>query len=501
MTHSSLIRALLAFSVSLGAATAAEYRAFWVDGFNRGFKTPSDVEQLVEDMRTARANAIFMQARVRGNSYYLNTLEPLADDPAWPPSFDALQYLIERAHAHGIEVHAWITVTPMWLSTTPPRDPKHIWNLHGPNAEGEANWTTSSERGVTINYLDPGHPGAFRHVADVALHLVSHYDIDGIHLDYIRYPEPQNGSGQFGYNPTAIARFNRLHNREGTPRSNDPEFSNFRRRQVTQLVRQIYLRTMEVKPKVKVSGALIAWGDGPANDSQYRQKDAYASVFQDWRSWIEEGILDLAMPMNYFADSRNSGFFNRWIEYEKPRQFSRKILIGMGNYLNSIAESESQIQRALAPAATGESAAGIAVYSYANTNLIANGRTVQPNADFYQMMANRLGEFQPAPALSWKEKPEKGHVLGVLQVDGEPQLADGVAIRIESDTGAEFRLDTITDGTGFFGGVDLPPDRYRVLVMRRGQEIYRSVPAEAPAGKTLRFDIQLNAPDLTGVIE
>jgi hypothetical protein len=258
---------------------------------------------------------------------------------------------------------------------------------------------------------------------------------------------------------------------------------------------------MEVKPKVKVSGALIAWGDGPANDSQYRQKDAYASVFQDWRSWIEEGILDLAMPMNYFADSRNSGFFNRWIEYEKPRQFSRKILIGMGNYLNSIAESESQIQRALAPAATGESAAGIAVYSYANTNLIANGRTVQPNADFYQMMANRLGEFQPAPALSWKEKPEKGHVLGVLQVDGEPQLADGVAIRIESDTGAEFRLDTITDGTGFFGGVDLPPDRYRVLVMRRGQEIYRSVPAEAPAGKTLRFDIQLNAPDLTGVIE
>ena len=480
-------------------APAQQYRAYWADAFNRGFKSQTQADQMLEDAAASGANAIILQVRQRGNSFYLNSLEPLADDTTWSGGFDPLQYLIERARPRGIEVHAWFTITPIWLSPIPPRDPQHVFNLHGPQAGGDNMWMTVGSAGaVSSSYVDPGHPGVTAHTADVILHVVKNYDLDGIHLDYIRYPEPINGSGDNGYNPRALDRFNRLALQSGRPRATDARWTDFRRRQVTQFVRQVYLRVNEMKPRVKVSGALITWGNGPLNDAEYRQKDAYSSVFQDWRSWMEEGILDIAMPMNYFAEPRNGAFLDRWAEYEKDRQYRRMTVIGLGNYLSPIDGSLGQLRRALEPSRAGQRAGGVAFYSYANTNLQDSaGRPLQPNADFYRQVSALWDGGARVPELPWKAKPERGHLLGRLMVDdGAPWMADGADVTIESDTRPGTTRETTTDSNGWFGAVDLEPDRYFVRLSRNGREFYRTPAQEIKAGATVRFDVPLRRADL-----
>ncbi len=492
------MRVVSLFLLAGVAACGQEFRAFWADGFHDGYKTQAQVEQLLADVRTARANAVFIQVRLRANSYYLNSLEPPAEDAAWSPSFDALAYLIERAHQQNVQVHAWFTMTPLWFSSAPPRDPKHLWHRHGPETTGSDNWMTWTRDGrQNRNYLDPGHPGVPKYLAEVVLHVAKNYDVDGIHLDYIRYPEPGADRQDHGYNATAVERFQRESGTLGLPALNTA-WADFRRRNVTQMVRQIYLRAAEIKPGLTVSAATITWGTGPTSDAEYRARDAYASVFQDWRSWLEEGIVDLSMPMNYFVEARNAAFYDRWIDYQKNRQYRRGMLVGQGVYLNPIADSVAQLRRALAPSAAGNKGLGVAFYSYASTNTLnAAGAPVTPNAEFYQAVANVFGSDAAAPELPWKKSPSQGHLLGTLEVEGAPEwLVDGVEVLVESDTTGALARRTTVDPTGFYGAADLAPDRYRVRLVRNGQEIYRTVAQDVAAGAAVRFDVRLRLADV-----
>lgn len=119
--------------VAPGAAgPRAEIRAFWVDAFNRGIRTPQEADQLVADAKRAGVNTLIVQVRRRGDALYLKGVEPPLDDPAYDPSFDALANIIDVAHKAGLEVHAWINAMPVWRDQPPPRDARHAFNRHGP---------------------------------------------------------------------------------------------------------------------------------------------------------------------------------------------------------------------------------------------------------------------------------------------------------------------------------------------------------------------------------
>lgn len=478
--------------------SAQQYRAFWVDAFNRGFKSPAEIEELLDNAVTARANAIFMQVRRRGDVYYLRSEEPPAQDATYSPNFDALDYMLHRAHDRGLEVHAWFVMTRLWTSSTPPADPRHLWHAHGPGAQGDAMWMTVSATGQVGNSLDPGHPEAAKYLSDLVVNAVRDYpELDGIHLDYIRYPE----DADYGWNPTAVARFQRLENRTEIPARTDPLWAEFRRRQVTALVRQIYLRACAIKPAIKVSAALISWGSGPTGedaDAAYRRLDAYARVFQDWRAWLEEGILDLGIPMNYFAEARNAAFLDRWLEFEKDRQFGRGILIGLAPYLNPLADTLAQIGRALAPSRNGNRPLGVSLYSYASTNL----NNTEPRENLYRALGEFFAERADPPVLSWKADPQTGHLYGRLQVDGGPQwLHDGVTVVVESDETGERVRTLTTDGTGFFGAVDLPPGRYFLRLLQNGNEVFRTHAQELGKGQYVPFEIFLKAEDFPSPVQ
>ncbi|MFN7141859.1 MAG: glycoside hydrolase family 10 protein, partial [Limisphaerales bacterium] len=284
-----------------------EYRAFWVDAFNSVYRTPAEVSAIVNAARAANLNAIILQVRKRGDAFYNSNFEPKAAGVA--ADFDPLADMIAKAHDTNagprIEIHAWIVSYHIWNSTNAPANPNHPFNLY-------PGWLSKDESGVMWdggNYtFDQGHPDVQRHTYNVCMDLVSRYDIDGINFDYIRYSSPQ-----WGYNDVTVARFNEQFSRNGVPASGDETWKQFRRDQITGLVRKVYLNTMAIKPHVKVSVDAITFAPGITNLSGWYTSSAWTSVLQDWRGWMEEGMIDLAMPMAYFRHHEPA----RALDYER----------------------------------------------------------------------------------------------------------------------------------------------------------------------------------------
>ena len=128
-----LLTTISAFNV-VTAQVRTEYRAFWVDTFNTNLNNHNDVVTVVNNAKAAKANALFVQVRRRGDSWYLNSLEPLGDRVPIQPGFDPLQDILDVAHAEGIEVHAFVIMSAIWgraPNLFPPENPNHAFNLHG----------------------------------------------------------------------------------------------------------------------------------------------------------------------------------------------------------------------------------------------------------------------------------------------------------------------------------------------------------------------------------
>ncbi len=343
-----------------------------MDAFHDGFKTPAQVDELVNWARSANLNALFVQVRRRGDAYYLKSFEPRSEDPDLAPNFDALQYLIDKAHngPTRLQVHAWLATLPIWWKRdTPPVAPNHVFNLRGLSAgpadtwlmyrdDGEA-WAGNDQGG--IYYLDPGNPDVQDYTTQVYLNVLRNYDVDGIHLDQVRYYE--GDALRWGYNPTSVARFNAQFGRDPDtqPAPDDPDWVAWRRDQVTQLVRRIYTAAKALKPNVAVTAAVVTWGHGPLSPDDWQSQAPYASVLQDWRAWLQQGIVDYLLPMDYYRESgEQASWFDTWTQWQVTNTDRRGIVLGLGSYLNTEDQVLAQIDRARALGPRG-----IALYSYA----------------------------------------------------------------------------------------------------------------------------------------
>ena len=287
--------------------------------------------------------------------------------------FDPLAALIRKAHSGSprIDVHAWFVTYNIWGNqTTAPSSPSHPYNLH-------QDWLNENNAGAQWdggNYsFDPGHPAVQQHTFDVLMDVLGRYDVDGIHFDYPRYSDSGSSKNNqpWGYNPVAVTRYKAQTGATTTPLPTTGNWLQWRRDQVTALVRKTYLNALATKPNVRVSSALISYGNAPADLSlvSWQSTEAYARVLQDWRGWMEEGILDLACPMIYRSQTTATvpASFQGWADFTKQRQYNRAGAIGMGWYLNSVADNIAQIG-ATRTTAGQQKAAGLLGYSYAVPN-------------------------------------------------------------------------------------------------------------------------------------
>lgn len=468
-----------------------EFRGLWVDSFHPGLRSASEVRQVVADARAGHFNALLVEVRRRGDTFYDSRLEPKAVDVK-PPNFDPLAELIALAHDTNsgppLEIHAWMVAFNIWNERhTPPSQPSHPYRLH-------RDWLTRTDRGTTwdgANYaFDPGHPEVQRHTFNVAMDIVSRYDVDGLHLDYIRYAGPE-----WGYNEVAVERFKSAFNRTLMPLPNDPLWLQFRRDQVTALVRKIYLSVAAVKPRITISAATIAWAPGIVSDAEWAHSAAYSTVLQDWRAWMEEGILDLNVPMVYFRQQTvSSNDWAAWSTFAKDHRYRRHVAVGTAVYLNNATLGLAQMRSTRNPTPAGNRADGVALFSYA---MPTRDRTSR--ADFLKALTTpRLDgrDLDPlfptptnVPSMSWKSAPTSGHLKGVVTSATNPFGIDGATVTLSGTANRSLTA----DATGFYGVVDLPPGEYVLTASHPGLRSASTNATLAP-GAVTTLDFQLVLP-------
>jgi uncharacterized lipoprotein YddW (UPF0748 family) len=451
----------LLFAVT-GAAQSNEFRGLWVDAWGGNYTTPEKCSRVIADARSANLNSLIIQARRRGDAFYNSHFEP-KNTEVQPQSFDPLADLIAKAHdtSNGkqkIEIHAWLVTYHIWPGNRPPTQPDHPFNVH-------RDWLMKDYHGNILvegqNTFDPAHPDVQRHTFNVCMDIVTNYNVDGLHFDYIRYANTEQG-----YHDVAVARFNRLFNRSGKPKPEDEVWKQFRRDQVTALVRKVYLCAIAARPEVKLSASTIAWSPGVTSDIEWTNRGrAYGSVLQDWRGWMEEGILDLNCPMTYYRHHRPESVvdYYKWCSFAADHKFNRQLVIGPGIYLNSVSNGLHQMRYTRKATANGNKADGVCGYAYRETNnervstadfLAALTKPSRFDAESPPMFAERA-EIPPMP---WKTAPTTGHLKGFVYGDSAANVMDGATITLDGPV----KRKMISDATGFYGSVDLPPGSYSI---------------------------------------
>lgn len=494
---------------AMGQESAGEpqFRAYWVDSFGPGLYTEAQIDQLIADTKAAHLNAIVAQVTRRADCLCSRSIMPRTEAEIDPEPFDPLQTLIENAHAAGLEVHAWLNAGIMWAPDTPPQDPGHVFHAHGPSAPGPESWLMrrydGAVRGGNLYFFDPGHPAAADYVVRMVLSIVRAYDVDGINLDFIRYPDYNLGENvpSWGYNPVALARFRALTGRTDVPAPTDPQWTAWRREQITGIVRRIYLESYAIKPLVRISADTITYGTPPAGPEAWTRTRTYGEVLQDWRLWMEEGILDLNIPMNYRREvlppPGQGPQFDPWNRFIRTQQHRRQAAIGTALYANSVEENVAQIRRALFPDPGERPAAGWVGFSYRTPDMLVEQRRRTPEMardelaralttfrTFDVLREVDLGQTRvpvfptpvPVPPMPWKLVPEAGHLHGaVVRADGTP--ADQIMVALY-DTDGRLVASHLTTGTGWIGFVDLAPGDYTLAA------------AGAPAGTAIPVTIR-----------
>jgi uncharacterized lipoprotein YddW (UPF0748 family) len=352
-------------------------RALWVT--RTTLANPESIKEMVSAAEAGGFNTLLVQVRGRGDSYYAGTVEPRAAELAAKPAFDPLATIIEQARAKGLKVHAWVAVNLVSSSVSLPASREHVvyrapeWlmvprelagemkkiNLRSPAYLGRlARWTRAHSTKVEGLYTSPLHPAAQDHTAAVVGEIAAKYAVDGIHLDYIRFP-----NDDFDYSPSALEQFKAAvlpglsdaERREAAAREAlDPtaypnlfpeRWNDFRRSRLTALVVKIRTAVKQVRPNVVFSAAVLP-------DAQ----EAFDHRLQDWRGWIDQSLLDVICPMAYTTEP---ALFQKQIASALAYAGSRPVWAGIGAYQLTPSQTLGHIAMA-----RKLGAAGIILFSY-----------------------------------------------------------------------------------------------------------------------------------------
>jgi uncharacterized lipoprotein YddW (UPF0748 family) len=332
-------RVLYIFCITIGLAFCAptanaEYRALWITRFELG--NSANISAMIQTAASNNFNALFVQVCGRGTAYYNSAVLPKDDTLA--SDYDPLALVIQEAKKSNIEVHAWINALYVWSDKQPPRSAQHVVNSH---PEWLMKNLAAGQDGTY--YLDPANPAARQHVVDVYTEIIRLYPIDGIHLDYIRYPGQDWGYSDFarkdfaqkqGVDPTALILNKpialRLYGKEDYAMYVE-RWKQYRTDAVSRVVRDVYQAAGKLKPSIKVSAAVIP-----------ELLSAQGNYFQDWNAWLEEGTLDIVVPMVY--DTNNLTVEKQIVmASETAEKHDRMILIGLGAWRRTPKEIANNI--------------------------------------------------------------------------------------------------------------------------------------------------------------
>lgn len=453
---------------------SGSFRGCWMTSWAEGFHTESEVSSVIDTLYENNYNAFVFEARKNGDACFDSPYEN-KDTNISPQSFDPLADMVAKAHAKGIEVHAWIVVYRI-ASSTEVNAPPIYW-------EHKNDWLTKDNTGATLGYgfynLDQGVPGVQDYVCKIVKDIVSRYDVDGISLDYIRYY-----GDSWGYNDITRERFRQDYGYYPPLSKSEIGWQlwcGFRRQQVTDFVKKCYLEIMAIRPDVKLT--ICGQTGGISN---YETSGAYTQYFQDWRQWMRDHIIDASMPMNYRddADPVAAQAYRDCCDWSAANRYGRHTYTIQSCYKNTLADTMTQLQYAL-----DHGADGINTYQYWATN--NEGKTKE---EFYSALKSTMFPSKVGvPDMPWKSAPTTGIVFGTVKDTAKPAdpIYQSWIYKAAVTAQGPVTRSTTTDATGTYGFLDLPPGTYSITVSKSGYAS-RTYPYQAlTAGQVLRKDCDL----------
>lgn len=270
-------------------------------------KQKQELRSLLDRLQAAGMNTVLLQTRVRGTVIYPSAIEPwdgcVSGNPGVSPGYDPLAFAVEECHQRGMEIHAWVVSVPIGR-------PNGLGSKSLKRIHPELVMKVGDEM-----YMRPDKPGTAAYIAKICREITRNYDIDGIHLDYIRYPETMK---------LAISRQEAREN-------------------ISRIVKAVHDAVKAEKPWVKMSCSPI----GKRNDlsrASSRGWNAEEKGCQDVERWTREGWMDQVYPMMYFRGNQFFPFAADWQE----RSNGRTVAAGLGIYFLSPKEANwnfEEIQR------------------------------------------------------------------------------------------------------------------------------------------------------------
>lgn len=315
---------LLLFSLAVTAqnnpSPKYEYRAVWLttienlDWPKTLVKTSADVEvqqreltTMLDSLQALNVNTVLLQTRVRGDLIYPSAIEPFSHVftgvPDKYPCYDPLAFAVEECHKRGMQLHAWLVTLPLGKK-------EHVKRLGAralPRAHRELCTLYKDSW-----YMEPGNPATADYICRIVAEITENYNIDGIHLDYVRYPDRTNGYPD--------AKWYRIHGKSLS-------LADWRRANITNIAKRVYSTVKNIKPWVRVSCAPLGKYGDLACYSSYGW-NAHDAVFQEAQKWVSDGYMDILFPMLYFKDNHFYPFVLDWQE----NSCGRHIVPGVGVY-------------------------------------------------------------------------------------------------------------------------------------------------------------------------
>ncbi len=263
---------------------------------------------ILDTLQQAGINTVLFQVRTRGAVLYPSSVEPwdgaLTGTTGKNPGYDPLAFAVNECHKRGMELHAWMVTIPYSKVSSA----KSLGT--GAAIHKHPKWF---KKASDTWYLDPAQRETDAYLASICKEIVERYDVDGVHFDYLRYPEyPFPDDASYKLSGRGMSK------------------GEWRRGNITRIATHLSKTIKQLKPWVKVSASPI----GKYTDLQRYPSggwNAYKAVSQEAQAWLASGVMDALFPMMYFRDNHFYPFAANWQEacYGKP------VVPGLGIYLLS----------------------------------------------------------------------------------------------------------------------------------------------------------------------
>ena len=340
-------------------------------------KQKQELRQILDRLQQAKINTVLIQTRVRGTMIYPSDIEPwdgcLSGFPGKSPGYDALQFAIDECHKRGMELHAWVVTIPVGK-----------WNALGCKSLRQKFPTLIKKIGAD-GYMNPEDSRTGDYLAHICQEITHRYNVDGIHLDYIRYPETWNI---------------RVSREQG-------------RRYITSIVEKIHRAVKAEKPWVKMSCSPVVKYD---DLSRYWSHgwNANTKVCQNAQGWLRDGLMDELFPMMYFRGEQFYPFAIDWQE-----QSHGKIVVpGLGIYFLDPKEGKWNIDDVTAEMQHTRNL-GMGYAFFRNKFLLDNRQGILDFTDRFNAYPSLI------PPMTWASKhtPAQPQQLKVTETGGKTRIS------------------------------------------------------------------------------